>query len=247
MLCRMTAEGFLASLSVEEADAFRAAGFRRTYGANTTLLHQADDAGPVMVLLRGRAKIAVTGSGREAIFAVLGPGELVGELAAVDHSPRSTTVTTLEPVEALVVPRSDFCALLDRYPRIALVILRMVAGRLRYADVQRAQYASLDVAGRLAQRLLELCNRFGTENERGIEIRLPLSQEELANWVGASREAVAKAFQLLRTLNIVETGRRRLIVLDLEGLERHAHWVSAADASSATVGPTPTRGTFAVI
>ena len=82
MLWRMTTEGFLASLSVEEADAFQAAGFRRPYGANVTLLHQADEAGSAG-LLRGRAKIAVTESGREAIFGVVGPGDLIGELAAI--------------------------------------------------------------------------------------------------------------------------------------------------------------------
>jgi CRP/FNR family transcriptional regulator, cyclic AMP receptor protein len=236
MLCRMTVEGFLGSLSVEEADALRAVGFRRTYGANVTFLHQADEAGPVVVLLEGRAKIVLSGAGREAIFGVVGPGELVGELAAIDNSPRSTTVTTLEPVEALVVPRSDFLAVLHRHPGIALVILRLVARRLRYADAQRAQFAALDVTGRLAQRLLELCDRFGTQHERGIEIRLPLSQEDLANWVGASREAVSKAFHLLRTLNIVETGRRRVTVLDVRALERHAHGLSAPDASSAPTG-----------
>jgi CRP/FNR family transcriptional regulator, cyclic AMP receptor protein len=218
----MTADGFLESLSGEEADALRAAGVRRTYGANVTILHQADEAGQVVVLLRGRAKVGVIEAGREAIFGVVGPGELVGELAAIENSPRSTTVTTLEPVDALVVPRSDFLALLDRHPRIALVILRMVARLLRYADAQRAEFATLDVAGRLAQRLLELSERFGTPQEGGIEVRLPLSQEELANWVGASREAVSKAFLILRTLNIVETGRRRVIVLDLDALRRHA-------------------------
>ena len=239
MLCRMTAEDFLASLSVEDADALRTAGIRRTYGANVALLHQADEAGPVVVLLGGRAKITFTGAGREAIFGVVGPGELVGELAAIEDSPRSTTVTTLERVDALVIPRSDFLALLDRRPRIALVILRMVARRLRYADAQRAEFATLDVSGRLAQRLLELCERFGTPQERGIEIRLPLSQEELASWVGASREAVSKAFLLLRTLNIVETGRRRVTVLDFGALQRQAHGHSApyASSGSASVGP----------
>ena len=67
-------------------------------------------------------------------------------------------------------------------------------------------------------------DRFGVEQKGGIEIRLPLSQEELASWVGASREAVSKAFQLLRTLGIVETGRRRVTVLDLDALGRHARW-----------------------
>ncbi len=218
----MAAVGFLDSLSVEEADALRGASVRRAYGPNVTLLHQADEAGPVVVLLSGRVKITMSQAGREAIVAVLGPGELVGELAAIDDGPRSTTVTTLEPVDALVLSRSDFAALLERWPRIALVILRTVARRLRYADVQQAQFATHDVVGRLARRLVELCERFGTQQERGIEIRLPLSQEELASWVGASREAVSKAFQLLRSLDIVETGRRRVTVLDLGALERRA-------------------------
>jgi CRP-like cAMP-binding protein len=223
----MREDGFLASLSDEDADALRAAGVRRRYGAQVTLVHQDDEAGPVVVLLGGRAKIAVTEAGREAIFGVVGPGELIGELAAIEGSPRSTTVTTLEPVDALVIRRSDFLGVLDRRPRIALAILRVVARRLRYADAQRAQFATLDVAGRLAQRLLELSERFGSEREDGIEIRLPLSQEELANWVGASREAVSKAFQLLRTLAVVETGRRRVTVRDVEALRRQAQWGAA--------------------
>jgi CRP/FNR family transcriptional regulator, cyclic AMP receptor protein len=220
----MSEDGFLGSLSDEDAAALRSAGFQRTYGAHVTLVHQDDEAGPVVVLLGGRAKIAVAEGGREAIFGVAGPGELIGELAAIEGSPRSTTVTTLEPVDALVIPRSDFLGVLNRRPRIALAILRVVARRLRYADSQRAQFATLDVAGRLAQRLLELSERFGHEQGHGIEIRLPLSQEELASWVGASREAVSKAFLQLRTLGIVETGRRRVTVLDMEALRRQAHW-----------------------
>jgi CRP-like cAMP-binding protein len=84
------------------------------------------------------------------------------------------------------------------------------------------QFATHDVVGRLARRLVELCDRFGVHGERGIEIELPLSQEELASWIGASREAVSKAFQLLRSLGIVETGRLRVTVLDHEALRRHA-------------------------
>ena len=236
MLWPMSEDGFLGSLSDGDADALRSAGVRRTYGAHVTLVHQDDEAGPVVVLLGGRAKIAVTEAGREAIFGVVGAGELIGELAAIEGSPRSTTVTTLEPVDALVIPRSDFLGLLDRRPRIALAILRVIARRLRYADAQRAQYATLDVAGRLAQRLLELSERFGVEQRGGIEIRLPLSQEELASWVGASREAVSKAFQQLRTLGVVETGRRRVTVLDLDGLRRQAHWGVAPDAGRASTG-----------
>ena len=214
---------FLDALTELETEELRSAGRRASYGAGVTLFHQGDDAGPVIGLLAGRAKVtSLSSAGREAIVAVRGPGDLVGEMAAVDAQPRSATVTTLEPVEALLVPGSAFAAFLERYPRVALVILRMVAGRLRYADAQQAEFATTDVVGRVSHRLVELSERFGTTEGARIEIELPLSQEELAAWTGASREAVSKALQLLRSLRIVETGRRHVTVLDHEALRRRA-------------------------
>jgi len=131
-------------------------------------------------------------------------------------------VTTLESTEALLIPGSAFAALLERRPRIALVILRMVAARLRYADSQQTQFATHDVVGRVAQRLVELADRFGEPDDGHIEIALPLSQEELAAWTGASREAVSKALHTLRSLRIVDTGRKHITVLDATALRRHA-------------------------
>jgi CRP-like cAMP-binding protein len=223
MLAPGMAGAFLDALTEAEADDLRAAGRHRAYGANVTLFHQGDEAGPVLVLLDGRVKVvALTSAGREVIVAVRGPGDLLGEMAAFDGEPRSATVATLEPVEALLVPGSAFAAFLERRPRVALVILRMVAGRLRYADAQQADFATHDVVGRVAHRLVELCERFGEPGGDRIEIELPLSQEELAAWTGASREAVSKALQLLRSLRIVETRRRRVAVLDLDALRARA-------------------------
>jgi len=217
------AGGFIDALTQPEAEDLRAAGRRASYGAGVTLFHQGDDAGSVIVLLVGRAKVSsLSSAGREAIVAVRGPGDLLGEMAAIDDEPRSGTVTTLEPVEALLVPGSAFAAFLEQHPRVALVILRMIAGRLRYADAQQAEFATTDVVGRVCHRLVELSVRFGTAGDAGIEIELPLSQEELAAWTGASREAVSKALQLLRSLQIVETGRRHVTVLDLAALRQRA-------------------------
>lgn len=214
---------FADALESGDLDELMAAGRRRRYGANVTLFHEGDDAGPVMVLLSGRVKaVALDAGGHEAIVAVRGPGDLLGELSAIDGAPRSVTVTTLEPVEALVLAGSAFTAFLERRPRVALVILRMVAGRLRYADARHADLASHDVVGRVASRLVELSERYGVETAGRIEVELPLSQEEIASWVGASREAVSKALHVLRSLGIVETGRRRIAVLDIEALRRHA-------------------------
>ena len=214
---------FLDGLTDSEAEDLRSIGRTRAYGPNVTLFHHGDEAGPVVVLLTGRAKVlSLSSAGREVIVAVRGPGDLLGEMSAIDGEPRSATVTTLEPVEALLIPGSAFAAFLERRPRAALVILRMVAGRLRYADASQADFATHDVMGRVAFRLVELCERFGEAGEGGIEIELPLSQEELASWTGASREAVSKALQLLRSLKIVETGRRRVVVRDLEALRARA-------------------------
>jgi CRP-like cAMP-binding protein len=174
-------------------------------------------------LLAGRAKLTVpNSSGREVIVAVRGPGDLLGELAALVDAPRSATVATIEPVDALIVSGSAFAAFLDRNARVALVILRLVAERLLYADLQQAQFATHDVVGRVAQRLVELGERFGERDGDRIEIALPLSQEELASWTGSSREAVSKALQQLRSLDIIATGRRHITVLDPAALRQRA-------------------------
>jgi CRP/FNR family transcriptional regulator, cyclic AMP receptor protein len=219
----VTGDTFLDALTDDEAAELHAAGRRRSYASAVTLFYEGDDSGPVVVLLSGRVKVATLGAGgREAIVAVRSAGDLIGELSAIDGGPRSSTVTTLEPTEVLLMPGSAFAALLERHPRIALVLLRMVAARLRYADSQQAQYATQDVVGRVAIRLLELGERFGVAADDRIEIALPISQEELAAWTGSSREAVSKALQVLRSLQIVETGRKHITVLDADALRRRA-------------------------
>src|SRR3954465_4023757 len=105
------AQTFLDELTEKEAADLRAAGRQCGYGAAVTIVHEGDDAGPVVVLLRGRAKgSAVGGGGRGRISPVPGPGALIGELSAVADAPRSASVTTLEPVDALLLPGSRFAA-----------------------------------------------------------------------------------------------------------------------------------------
>jgi CRP-like cAMP-binding protein len=216
------AEGFLSELSADERAELEALGSVRRYRRGDVLFHQGDDAGAVLVLLEGHVKAAMLNDGREVILAFPGPGELLGELSAVDGEPRSGTVRAVDEVEALVIPGSAFRAFLEHRPRIALVLLHSVAARLRAADRQRVDYAINDVVVRVAGRLVELCDRFGSEEGAGIDTGLAITQDELAAWAGASREAVAKAMALLRTLGWVQTERRRILVLDLPALRRYS-------------------------
>ena len=216
------AQGFLAELEADERADLERLGAVRRYRRGDVLFHQGDDAGAVVVLRDGHVKATMLNDGREVILAFPGPGELLGELSAADGQPRSATVRAVDEVEALVIPGSAFRGFLERRPRVALVLLRAVAQRLRESDRQRVDYAVNDVVVRVAGRLVELCDRFGCADGTAIDIGLAITQDELAAWAGASREAVAKAMALLRTLGWVQTERRRILVLDLPALRRYA-------------------------
>jgi CRP-like cAMP-binding protein len=213
---------FLSELDPTERAELEALGTVRRYPRGEVLFHEGDDAGAVLVILAGCVKAAQVSDGREVILAFPGPGELLGELAAVDGRPRSGTVRAIDDVRALVIPGSAFRAFLERRPRIALVLLRSVVARLRESDRQRVDYAVNDVVVRVAGRLVELCDRFGAERDGAVDTGLAITQDELASWAGASREAVAKAMAILRALGWVQTERRRILVLDLPALRRYA-------------------------
>jgi CRP/FNR family transcriptional regulator, cyclic AMP receptor protein len=214
---------FLAAVEAPARATLTGAATHRSYPRDTVLFHGGDDGGTMLVLLAGQVKITVpTERGRDTILGFSGPGELLGEISAVDGGPRSATATALEPVEALGIPRSVFTAVLARDQSVGRALLEVLAARLREADRQRAEYAGLDVIGRVARRLVELADRFGVPVPDGVEVALKLSQQDLAGWTGASREATSKALMTLRSLGWVETRRRRLVIVDLEALRGYA-------------------------
>jgi CRP/FNR family transcriptional regulator, cyclic AMP receptor protein len=186
------------------------------------LMHEGEPGDKVALILTGRVKVSHVGTdGREQVLDFRGPGELVGELAAVDQAPRSSSVTAIEPVEAQVVSALDFRALLDR-PEFAAELLRRLSQRFRDADRKRIEFGATDTVGRVAARLVELAERYGEPDGDGVAIALPINQEELAGWTAASRASMASALQTLRELDWIETGRRRIKVLDIEALRRRS-------------------------
>jgi CRP-like cAMP-binding protein len=103
---------------------------------------------------------------------------------------------------------------------VALTLLKVVAKRLRDADRKRVEFAAEDSMTRVAARIVELSERFGDEVAQGLEIDLPISQEELAGWTGCSRDSVVNALQSMRGLGWIETHRRRIVVRDIDALRR---------------------------
>lgn len=197
-------------------------GRRQRYDTGSTLFREGERAASVVLLERGRVKVTyVTEDGRETLLAVRGAGDVLGELAVLDEGPRSATVTALEPVVALVLSGAAFRALLTGDGRLGMAVLRILDARLREADRARVEFAALDASTRLALRLLELSCRYGDIAGDGTRTCLALTQDELAGWVGSSREAVTKALRRFRDQGWIATGRRRITVLDDDALRRY--------------------------
>jgi CRP-like cAMP-binding protein len=197
-------------------------GRRARFDPGERLLHEGAAGEEVVLILSGRVKISHTGpEGRDTVLDFRGPGELVGELAVLDAAPRSSSVTAIEPVEALLVAASDFRALLGQ-SRFALELMRLLTERFRDADRKRIEFGATDTLGRVCARLAELAERYGEPDGTGLAISLPISREELASWTAASRAGLANALRTLRELGWVETERRRIRVVDLEALRARA-------------------------
>jgi CRP-like cAMP-binding protein len=195
-------------------------GTRRGYRAASTLFHEGDASDWVVLLTGGRVKVtSATPEGRDVVLGVAVPGEVIGELSALDGQPRSATATAIDLVEGRVISASEFRAFLAAHPDAALSLLASLSHRLRVSDRRNVEFVAMDSVGRVARRLVELAEQFGVPASDGtVRIGVPISQEELAGWTGSSREAVGKALQSLRQRGWILTGRRTITIVDLEGL-----------------------------
>jgi CRP/FNR family transcriptional regulator, cyclic AMP receptor protein len=210
-------------LTVDENKALESVGGLRQWRRGELILREGERFDWVVVLRAGRVKVASnTAGGSEVVLALRGPGALLGELSAIDRAPVSATVTALEHITALVVPHFEFQRYLQANGRVAYELMRQLTVRLRDADRKRIEFGAFDTTGRVAARLVELAERFGTPTPEGLRIGLPLSQDELAGWTGSSREAVTKALRVLRQEGWIKTGRMHVIVHDLDGLRSRA-------------------------
>ena len=201
-------------------ETIRTEGTTRRYKRGGPLFLEGEIADRVFLVESGWVTLRTTGpEGDEMILALRGPGEVVGEMSALDGAPRSATAIAVDDIEATVVAASVLSALVERDAAIAADLLRVMARRLREAGSDRFEFMALDALARVARRLLDLADRFGVpDDDGGTRLDLPLSQEELASWIGASREATVKALRTLREIGAITTGRRVVTIVDRAAL-----------------------------
>jgi CRP/FNR family transcriptional regulator, cyclic AMP receptor protein len=175
----------------------------------------------VYVLIEGTVKIYVNQpDGREVILAFLGPGDTVGEMSLIDSSGRSANVVTTEPSHLLWMDRATFQSCLQRMSPLSYNLVRLLSHRLRFANEQILALCTLDVPGRLARQILALADRYGSAEAAGeVAIPLRLTQSDLGEIVGASRERVNQVMMDLRQRGFVSVdANHRIRVHDREGL-----------------------------
>ncbi|GAA2220332.1 Crp/Fnr family transcriptional regulator [Streptomyces nogalater] len=204
---------FLARLESEDRSALLDLGMTLAFAPRTILLHQHEPSSHVLFLVDGWTKVtASAANGYEALLALRGPGDIIGESAALTGRPRSATVTALERVRAVAVERERFRDFLGDSPAASFALLGLTTDRTRAADRRRLEFASMNVRERLAVLLLDLARTHGRRVPDGIELAVPLSKQELAGSVGASREMVQRLLKELRDKDAVVTGRRALLI-----------------------------------
>jgi len=207
----------LGALPPDSLDTLRQQATMRTVSRNEVLFRQDDPASELFGIVTGRVAILTRSpDGRESLVAVLDEGSLFGELGLFDDGPRSADARALEETQLIVLGYEAVRAAIDAHPTILWVIVRLLARRLRNTDESLADAVFLDVPARTAKRLLEIAGDAD-------QFRLPMTQEDLAGLVGASRERVNKALSLFTRLGWIEVeGRNRYRILDRQALLERA-------------------------
>lgn len=203
----------LSYLTESEREHLLAGGVRRKFGADEVLIREDDPSDFLHVIVDGWVRVStLLEDGRELVYALRGPGDVLGELAALHGWERTASVRSVEPTTVVQLTAQQFQGVLRSRPEIGIAVIKSLAVRLREAEGARVVSVELDISHRLARHLARLMEERGRTTAEGIEIDTPFTQEEIANQLGASRRAVARAMAMLRSRGVLSTGRRRIVV-----------------------------------
>ena len=188
---------------------------RQTFREGETIFYQGDPGSTCHLIVEGNVRVVVIGEdGRELAMRILGPGEIIGEMALFEDRPRSASVEALARTQTLELHQEALLRCLRHSPTLALRLLGALSSRLRYATEEAEGLASLTVSERLLRRLWKLAEWSGVPVEEGVRLALPMTQQELAALVGTSRESVNRALVQLRSQDRVRIDRGWIVLVE---------------------------------
>jgi CRP/FNR family transcriptional regulator, cyclic AMP receptor protein len=212
-----------AALDDDAGVALRVAMRREQFSRGDVIFEEGDEGDKLFAVIDGKVKLARTApDGRENLQAVLGPGEMFGELSLFDPKPRTAGAVALTDTVLASLAHEELRPWITGRPDVAVQLLQALAQRLRRTNDVLADLVFSDVPSRVAKALLGLAERFGQPTNEGIHVAHDLTQEELAQLVGASRETVNKALADFSARGWVRIESRAVVIRDIEGLSRRA-------------------------
>jgi len=197
-------------------------GRSKRFARGEAIYHRGDPGESLMLVLSGRVKIAnVTANAREVVLNFLGPGDFNGEIAVLDGRERSANAVALEDTETFILYRRDILPVLMENSETLLDVVRVLCEKLRAASAI-VEANALEMTGRLAAGVLRLAEQHGRKTKDGVVIDLTLSQRDLGNFVGLSRENVSRQFAKLKDAGIVDMSDAQIVVSDMARLAEMA-------------------------
>ena len=186
---------------------------RRSYRGGAIVFSQADPGDALYGVVTGKVRISASSvGGREVFLNIMEPGDTFGEIALLDGQARTATASAMAPTELILIRRDPFLALLEREPKLVSHILQLLCERLRWTSARAEESALLGVPERLARRLLSLADLHGYNVGAGIQ--LAISQEELARFLGLSRQVVNQYLQGWKARGWIGLGRGKITLMD---------------------------------
>src|SRR5262249_10259560 len=190
-----------------------------SYGNRQRIFDKGDDGDRLLGVLAGQVRIYVMSSeGRELIMNVIMPGELFGEISLIDGKPRSASAVAIGSTDLMHIKRQDFLALLRSNHDLCLKFMNVLCERVRWTSGLLEDASLLDLPSRLAKRLLNLAHGIGEKQGDGIRIGLKLSQTDLGNMLGVTREAVNKQLREWMRDGLVDMQDGQMLILDPKSL-----------------------------
>ncbi|MGB8388182.1 Crp/Fnr family transcriptional regulator [Mycobacterium sp.] len=230
----LAAAGILQSVEPGAASALIKQLHPAEFRAGETLFAEGDPGDRVYIIVAGKVKISLRGpGGRTNLRAIMGPTDIFGELAVFDPGPRTCTATAITNVWTVWLDRATLRAWMARWPMIAEQLLQGLTQRLRDTEDELVELVSADVAGRVAHQLLLLGQRFGRPEGEALRVVHELSQDEIAQLVGADRASVNKALRVFSARGWIRVQGKSVLIVDADALARRA-----ANSGS---GPDPSR------
>ena len=222
----LTGVSIFAGLTDRELDSLASAARRVTFDARKELFHKGDTGTQLYVVVEGRLKALTTSAeGSDMVYNIMGPGDVIGEIAILGSIERTLTVRTLEKCEMLVLDRRDLLGLLRSRPELALELLGTLAQRVRDMGEKFEEVKFLNLPYRLARRFDAAARSYGKIEGNEVRIDLKLSQEEWGELAGATREAVNKQLRVWTDEGLVRRERGYVVLCQPEEIARLARCV----------------------